>query len=250
MLRKIFAVLLILVAGVGLLLCLGGLVGAWVANPPLTTAITAALEASGDVLLFADQSSQAGEQQLAAIRQRVDELGARVENATPETRAEVASSVAEAIEQELGPLVSSVRATLSGLHTGVIALNRSLESANRIPGVHVPTLTDELQAIDQRIEGVESRLTELVAAARDVNVDGSALLALTSSISSDLALVEADLGEWQAQFEALRTSVTATASVVPGLIDWGSVFLSLLFILFGAGQVSLILRGVALFQTA
>ncbi|MBK8049804.1 MAG: hypothetical protein IPK16_23475 [Anaerolineales bacterium] len=40
MMRKILAVLLVICAGFGLLLCVAGLIGAWVANTPATEATT------------------------------------------------------------------------------------------------------------------------------------------------------------------------------------------------------------------
>lgn len=250
MLRKILAVLLVIVAGFGLLLCVGGLIGAWVVNPPLTEGITAGLTATDGYLALAGGTTEVAGHQVGDVRTQLDSLEQRIDSMTAETRAEVATQIAEAVESQLGPVISATRTTLAGLRAGLIALNRSLESANRIPGVHVPTLTDELQAADQRLAEIGDSLTALTTAVTDVSVDGSQIEALLAATTEQLATIETGFDQWGAQIATLRSTLTNVAAATPPAIDLASVVVSLLFILFGAGQICLILRGVKSFQAA
>ena len=247
MLRKILAVLLIVVAGFGLLLCAGGLIGAWVVNPPLTEGITAGLTATDGYLALADGTTEVASTQVEDVRTQLDALEQRIDSMTAETRAEVTAQIADVVKNQLGPVISAMRTTLAGLRTALIALNRSLESANRIPGVQVPTLPDELQAADQRLTEISENLTALTAAVTDVSVDGSQIEALLASTTDKLAEIEVNFDQWNAQIAALRSALAGVAAATPRAIDLTSVGLSFLFILFGAGQICLILRGVKSF---
>ncbi len=46
-----------------------------------------------------------------------------------------------------------------------LTLNRSLENANRIPGVDVPTYTEQLQAADRELDEINDELATAAAAA-------------------------------------------------------------------------------------
>ena len=196
MLRKTLAVLLVIVAGFGLLLCAGGLIGVWVVNPPVTEGITAALTTTDGYLALADGTTALVSNQVEDVRTQLDALEQRIDGMTAETRAEITGQLADTVQRQLGPTISRLRTTLGTLRTGLIALNRSLESANRIPGVHVPTLTDELQAADQRLGEISDSLTALTAAVTDLSVDGSQIKALLASTTDKLAAIEADFDQW------------------------------------------------------
>ena len=248
MIRKILAVLLIIIAGLGLILCVGGLIGTWVANTPMTDAITATAQTADSYLALVGNATAMASNQVGDVRTQLDEIGDRVENMTAETRSEIANQISDAVKHRLGPAVSTLRTTAATLRTGIIALNRSLENANRIPGVNVPTLTGELQAADQRLNEINDRLTALTTSIADVSVDGSQVESLIASTADQLASVEDLFNQWNTQIETVSAAIAAASTTAPGLIDLASVILSLLLILFGAGQVCLILRGVELFR--
>lgn len=69
--------------------------------------------------------------------------------------------------------------TVAALSAAAVALDKSLESANRIPGVDVPTYTEQLQATNQALAGeINDDLTTAAAQLADVSVDGSKAAAL------------------------------------------------------------------------
>ena len=137
-----------------------------------------------------------------------------------------------------------MRTTFRTLRAGVIALNRSLVSANRIPGVNVPTLTDELQVIDRRLTEIGDGLAAMALSITDLSVDGEEVAALAGSVTSSVESLGNFLDKWNAEIEAVEVAITAAGAAVPGVVDWISIVLSLLLVLFGSGQVCLLVRGM------
>ncbi|GEM_PF-2532119 len=248
MLRKIMAVLVIVAASVGLLLSAAGAIGVWVVNPPLKDTVQTATQIAESYLALALQATNLTEQQIEEMRAQVDALSNDVATMTPEARVAIIEQMTATVQRQLEPRVSALRATLKGLRTGLIALNRSLESANRIPGVTVPTLTKELQAADQRLDELQANFTALTAAATDLSVNDIQLETLLATTSGQLLSLEGLLAQYEAQIAALRARVLGIDAAAPGWIDLSSVLLSLLLILFAAGQLCLIRRGVTLLR--
>lgn len=250
MLRKILAVLLILCAGVGLLLCIAGLIGAWVANTPLTDTVTTTTAAGHEYLTTATATVTTIHDQVQRFQGEVAALQARVPAMTAETRAEVTARISATVQPWLGEPVASLRTTLTTLAASATALNSALESANRIPGVNLPTFADELQAAEQRLEEIRANVATLQAAAADLSIDGSRLETALAAVAERLVAIDDLLVRLQTQVAAIDQALVAFGAAAPGWIDLGSVVLSLLAILFGAGQVSLIQRGVGVWRTA
>ncbi len=244
MFRKILWILVAIAAGAGLLLCIAGLIGVWVANSPLTEAITATSDTAESYLTLAGNTTTTAGSELADLRTQLEAIGARMEGMTAETRSAAVAEATTAFEQRFGPTISTLRTTFATVRTGIVALNQSLESANRIPGVTVPTLTDELQVAEQRIDTLEGTFSEIQSALTDANVDGSRLKSLIAAASAEVASIEQVVNQWNSQIAVVAARITSAAAAAPGIVDLTSVVLSLLFVLFGAGQVSLLLRAI------
>ena len=236
--KKIGAFFLLLVAGFGLLLCLAGVIGVWVFNTPVTDTVTSTLSAANGYVELAGTTTGLASDQVQTIRQQMDSLQSQV----------VDASAREKIQREIVPVVVRLRNTFVTLRTAAVTLNRSLESANRIPGVDLPTFTDELQAADQVLDQVNSELTATAAELSNGSVDGSKVAAAYASTSDKLASLQAMLDRWTGQVTRVGQALVAAEAAAPRLIDWTSLVLSVLFLLFGAGQVCLIARAIRLFR--
>jgi hypothetical protein len=244
MLRKIGASLLFVVAGLGLLLCLAGSIGVWVANTPVTDTLTATLSAASGYLQLGGSTAALASDQVEAVRQQLEEVQSTVASMPPGARADVASQVGERITSHVMPAITLVHKTIAAVSAAAVALNKSLESANRIPGVNVPTYTDELQTADQTLDEIGSELTAAAAELADVSVDGSKIAASFTATSAKLASIQALLDRWTQQIAQADQALAAAEAAAPPLIDWTSVALSLLFLLFGAGQLCLMATAI------
>jgi ElaB/YqjD/DUF883 family membrane-anchored ribosome-binding protein len=250
MMRKILAALLLVCAGFGLILCVAGLFGAWIANEPATNAMTAAIETVEGYLGLAGATTTTASAQVDSLHTIISGLETRVSGMTAQDRAAIAGQIRDTVQTQLGPTIKTLRTTLSTVRSGLIALNTSLVAANRIPGVNLPTFTDELQAVDQQLSTVTDNLTALVASVGDVSVDGSKVEALLASTSEQLGATKAALDRTSALIATGSTQIAGVGAAAPGLIDLTSVTVSLLALLFGAGQLSLILKSWAWLKAA
>jgi hypothetical protein len=240
-LRKIFAIFVMICAAIGLLLCAGGLIGAWAANGPLTDLTTGTLGALENYLGIADQAAQTAAAGLGDAQQGVDRINQSVAGLTNEDKTQAAAAIKRTAEETVGPTITRARDTLSFIGSTVVQFNATLESVNRVPGVRVPTLTDELQAAGARLDQAQAAAGEIASAAADAaTLDGSRITAATAKMSSELQAAQTAIGQGQARIQATNAAIASAKMSLPGLIDMISLVGSLLFILFGAGQICLL----------
>lgn len=247
--KKIGASLLLIVAGLGLLLCLAVAIGVWVANTPITDTLTSTLDAANAYAQLAGSATALASDQVEAVRQQLDSVQSPVATMPPEARADVAAQVTGQVTGVIMPPINAVRTTIAAVSAAAVALNRSIESANRIPGVNLPTFTDELQAADQRMAEVSSELTATAADLADVSVDGSKIAASFTATSDKLATIQAMLDRSTQQIVQAGQALVAAEAAAPPLIDWTSLVLSLVFLLLGAGQICLMATALEKLRT-
>jgi hypothetical protein len=228
-----------LVAGVGLLICFTVAIGAWVANSPITATLTSTLETAHGFVQLAGAGTASASDQVEAVRRQLDAVQSTVAEMPPEARAEVAAQVTGQITGVIRPPLNAVRTTIAAVSAAAVALNRSLESANRIPGVNLPTFTEELQTADQMLTEVNSELAATTAALADVSVDGSRVAASFVTTADKLAAIQAILDRSTQQMAQTGRALVVAETATPPLVDWTSVVVSLVFLLFGAGQICL-----------
>lgn len=239
-LRKILAVIAMILAAIGLLICIGGLIGAIALNEPATQATTGALSAMENTLTIADQTAQTAAASLNEAQQGIDRVNQIASGVTAEDKAQAAAALQSTVEQTIGPSVARARATAANLATVVVQFNATLESVNRIPGMSVPTLTDELQTAGQILDQAQEAAGEIRSAVADAEtLDGSRVTAATAKAASGLQAAQSAIAQGQARMSAASAAVAETKADVPFWIDVLSLAASLPFILFGAGQVSM-----------
>jgi chromosome segregation ATPase len=246
--RKILAVIVMILAALGLVICIVGLIGAWVVNEPATQAVSGALDTVENYVSVADQTAQLVSGSLSDVQQDVNRVNEAVANITPEDRARVAAEIRQTVSEQIGPKVTRVRTTAAAVGDTIVKFNQTLESANRIPGVTVPTLSNELQAAGERIEEVESALEAVRSSIAETNLDGSKITAATAQVSNGLQKAQDALAQGQSRIQATSAAVATAKANVAGWFDLASLLASLFFILFGAGQVFLFIAALQWFR--
>lgn len=238
MLRKIAAVLVMILSAIGCLLCLALLVGAWLVNEPATDAVTGALAMVDSYLGLAGQTTGQLESNLEVVQVRVEELS----TAAPEQIAQLRETVA----QEVIPPLTQVKSAVTTLRSGIVTVNEAVEQLNRLPGADVPTLSDELQSIDQRVDTIRGEL-ETITSTQEI--DGSRLVAAADKVAEEIATARSTLDAWTARITEVRAGIASATATIPGLFDATTWTLTLLSLLFGAGQVSLFMYALRWFHT-
>jgi uncharacterized phage infection (PIP) family protein YhgE len=242
-LRKIAAVLVMILAVVGLLICVGGLVGAWAVNQPATNAVTGVLGTANDYLSLANQATQTAGATVSDVTQRLDDLGQAATSLSDDQKAQIDARVEE-ITQPIAR-VSTLAATAS---QGLSSLDSTLTSLDRIPGLNVPQPQANLAGIGARLDAVSAKLEALSTTVNSATLDGQRVQGATTALSSELQGIQAELSQWSSGIGQRQAAVQSVSSRMPGLIDLVSVLATLFVLLFGAGQVSLFILSLQWFR--
>jgi chromosome segregation ATPase len=248
MLKRIFAVIVMIFSVIGAIFCVVGILGAWVAPVPIKAITDGALDAGNSYVAVAGQAAQNASTRLAAARSEIEDAQQRLQNVTPEQRDAVRQQMRTAAQQRFGPSVTAVRSTATEISAGLIRLNTSLESFNRIPGVNVPTLTDELQAISQRLDTLNERLENFNQAMSATQFDGARLDAAAMQVTTEMQSVEDRLNQWQSRFTNLSAALENAKGAIANALTMMSIASTLFFGLFLAGQISLFSHALGWFR--
>jgi predicted nucleic acid-binding Zn-ribbon protein len=245
--KRILAAIVILIATIGLALSVAGLVGVWVARGSARDTVTALSTALNGTLAAVDQAlarvgarADQGRQALARVNNAASKLGDRIEEGSPALNA-----LASAVRDDLAPKIADTRAQAATLRDGVVSVNAMLETLNRIPFIAVPTLTDKLSTVSERVEAAQSDTQELRAAITEARAGASANLvaavtARTIAIDNGLAQIQAAMGKQQATLAQRQQQVSDLSDTLLRAINLLVLLLTVLFLVFAAGQVLLI----------
>jgi uncharacterized phage infection (PIP) family protein YhgE len=242
-LRKIAAILVMILAVVGVLLCVGGLVGAWAVNQPATNAVTGLLGTASDYLGLASQATQTAGSTVSDVTQRLDALGQAATSLSADRKAQIDARVAE-ITQPIAR-ISTLTATAS---QGLSSLDSTLNRLDRIPGLDVPQPQADLGGISTRLDAVSTKLDALHTTVNSAALDGQRVQGATTALSSELQGVQTELSRWSSGIGQRQAAIQSVSNRVPGLIDLASVAATLFVLLFGAGQVSLFIHALQWFR--
>lgn len=239
MLKRILAVIVMILSVVGAIFCVAGIFGAWIAPIPIKAVANGSLDAANGYVTLASQAAQNAGERIASARGEIEDAQQRLQNVTPEQRETVRQQMRTAAQQRFGPSVVAVRNTATEISAGVARLNTTLESFNRIPGVNVPTLSNELQAVGERLDAVNTRLDNFNQAVSATEFDGTRLDAAATAVTTEMQTVETRLGEWQGRFGNISTSLENAKGSIASALTVMSIASTLFFALFLAGQISL-----------
>lgn len=246
-LKRILAILAILISVVFIVACLVGVFFSWSINAPITNALTGALTGVERVLTAADNGLERVNTRLAEAQTNVDTIEERVETAG-ETLSEtsvVYQVLDRTVGDELFPKVAAAGETIVTIRDSVVAFNETLESLNGIPFVEVPTLTENLETAAQRMETVQSDVEETRAELRAIREEAiskpvTAITDRTTRISDGLEAAQTALSGTQINIDDNLESIGRIQARVPGLIDLVSLVFSFIFLWIAFGQVGLI----------
>lgn len=248
MFKKILAILVMIFSILGAILCAGGILGTWVAQSPARTTINAAIDTANSYVGLAGESVQNVRARIAGVRGEIENTQQRLRDMTPEQRTTAQQQLRDAAQQRFGPGVAAVRDTAQRVSTGLVTLNQSLETVNRIPGVNAPTFSDELAAINTRLETLDARLQAFQSALADVNFDGERVNAAARQVVEEIAGVESRLDEWNARLRNASVALDNAKGTLANALSVSAVFVTLFFSLFLAGQISLFAHALAWFR--
>lgn len=157
--KRIFALILLLLATIGFFANATGLVSIWLVRQPARRTVTALSTLVNSKLERVDHA-------LARVRERADDARqavTRVNNAANnlgdqfEERSPLLTALASAAGDDLAPKIVDAREQAAAIHDGVVSVNAALETLDSLGFIAVPTFTDELSAVSKRLDAAPER---------------------------------------------------------------------------------------------
>ncbi|NJL04857.1 MAG: hypothetical protein HC911_08100 [Chloroflexaceae bacterium] len=240
--RKIGAGILVFLTALGTLLCLVILIGAWAARPAINETGTSLAATISEYLTLAD----GGLTQITGI---LDDTQTRLTDDSEQV--DQLDAAAEELATGVRRLVSFARQ----LHEGLNTMNDTIVLLNRtIPNSNIPTMTNELAQLDRQLETLADQIqafrTRLAAAGVSKPSDDAIISSLLGDISTNIGTMKSQIDTTQV---TVQRTITQLGVVQANLALWTALLatgVSLVMLLLGAGQVSLLLRAWAWLQTA
>jgi archaellum component FlaC len=246
-LKRALAVVGIVLSILVLLVSVAGIVGSWTVGGALKdgttkvlTGVERGLEVTDDALDRVDERLEGVRANVTTVEEAVTHVGESIE----ETNFALLL-IEETVGEELLPKIESARDTLNTVRGSVVAFNSTLEAANEIPFVSIPTLTDELDAASERTAESKSAVDEIKTAlkvAKSGAVEGAvgAITQRTSKIDSAMEELQGDVADYQANISVVEDDVASLKSRIRLWIDVATLVISVGFVWVAVSQVAML----------
>ncbi len=247
--KKISAAVLLCLAALGLLICIAGLVGTWIVNVRLSDVVVDTIETVEGYFAAVDGTLGRLQSGFASQHQHVSRVRVELADASLSDAVVLRALIDRIVSDDQNPAAENLINTTVTIADGVLAFNSALVTINNIPGINLPTLTEELEAVKTRVDTFQRDLETLrndLSASEDVK---NRLLQTVERMEDGLNQVETGLAEGKTKITSARASISSLGVTVPRVINLASVALSVLFILFGAGQALLLDRAWKWFRS-
>jgi uncharacterized phage infection (PIP) family protein YhgE len=254
-LKRISGVLIMVFAVLILLSSVGGVYGLCVLKDRahrLTTAVFAPLESGLDT---ADEA-------LGRVNTRVSNARDRVSNAQelvgqlgqePVANGAVLSAISDNVSTRLEPAIDQVQASISNALGLVIGVNNSIAAINDLFGVNLPTMTNEVQALDARITTLRERIqevrTDLAATIQGkLQMPAARMNSRLANLASGLQDIQAVFTKYVEKVQQIQARLTTLKSNISNAITIGFVVGTIFLVWIAMSQVAMLVYGWSLLK--
>jgi hypothetical protein len=245
-LRILVGVLMVL-AVVGLLVNVAGIVGVWAVHGPASSTVTDvaatmthAIGSADNGLTRVNDQVQKARQALTQVNAEAANLGNRIQASSP-----VITRLSQLVDSNLAPRVDNANKIASAIRDAVVIANGALAVLNHLPGITVPPFNNELSSVSDHAQTAQIAVQNLRVKLADIKAGlvtnaEAAVTQLTSSIDTQLARIQALVNKYQATVAHAQERVSTISSTILTLINLLAVALTILFLIFAAGLLLLI----------
>lgn len=253
--KKFLAWTLMVISILGILVCALGIFGSWAINDDLTARIlnllsgaNAALSRVEDSLTLASTQLESANSAIATVREAASQLGDRIESNSP-----ILDRILGVLQEQLGPAVSRVREVFLQIEDRVQTVNSTIELVNRFPGIELPSLSLEFQALRDQVDRIDQAVQQLQLGILDFRAGIVQSLApfmdKVDTIAGFLTRLEQDVNTYLEQVQSLQVAVTEVQAQVPSTIDNITMMVTILLLWSILAQTSLILAAILFLRT-
>ncbi|MCA9867613.1 MAG: hypothetical protein KIS95_09290 [Anaerolineae bacterium] len=232
--KKILAGAAIVVAALGIVICLVSFWYSWSLNTQVTDDLVRLATVAERVLDVADTGLTRVDDGLTTVRGAVTVIEGMTRSAgNTLVETNLAFIVLERLVGDtLFPRIVAAQDTAVALTGTIVAFNDTLEAANRLPFVNVPTLSSELGAAAARLESARARVTEVQDTLRTIKEEKvgrpvAFITDRTTAVGQDLAAAQTIVSDTLSRIHVAQPRIVALRLRLPRLIDLLSVTITL-----------------------
>jgi hypothetical protein len=254
--RRTGGVLVLIVSALVLLSTVAGVIGLWIATGQAHDLVTAVFSPLDSGLNTANEA-------LDRVNMHVNNARARVSNAQefvgqlgqdPVGNGAVLGAISNTVLAKLGPEIDQARESVSNTLSLVNGVNKTIVAVNKLPGVNLPTLTDEVQAVQARMTTLGDRMqnlrSDLEAAVQGrLQITGSRLNSLLAAVDSGLQNLQSVVDQYVARVGQAQAKVTGLNSDIASWITITWVIATIYLLWIATSQVVMIVIGWSLFRS-
>ncbi|MEJ2211052.1 MAG: hypothetical protein P8129_18715 [Anaerolineae bacterium] len=249
--KRILAVVVMVVSILVLVLGLAGIAGTWIVRARVHTAVvdivTGAEARAANVQQGLDQLDTALTQahdQVAAVEQEVLALGADLDQNQP-----LLTAISDKLGLDLAPLVDRAREIMATIRETAAAMNSIVETVNALPFISKPI--PELEALNelaQKVEAFETDVQNLrttIDQRRREIIGGAVSLITTpaSQIRGTLAEMQSTVSGYSQEVDTVQAGLSRFRSAIGGWLTWTGVILTLMLLWLALSQAALFVLG-------
>jgi len=249
LLRRLVGVVVLLLATVGTLCCVAGIIGIWVLCHEASEKVRRISDRlDAGLLRFSDASDNV---QSAVGKARADVAKVGTESAGLEGGSEkrrlAARSIRTLIQQKASPEVDDLGGRLATLSESAVAVSSLLESFQELPLGQTSRIDpDQLKRRADEAQQLSAILRRLEVTVGDGDNETSKqeVAAATSEVDLVLQKCQAAVTDWQSSLNGVREDVAHVKAKVLGWLTWTAVAVTVLCGWVAAGQVCLFARAL------
>jgi len=255
--KRIFAAVIIILSIVGIVLCVGGIIGTWIAEDRLSRLTVNLLSSAEEAMQVMGNGLSRINTGLQDARDGVadmERLATGIGDATRNTNL-VLVAIEQAINGREFPKLQQALTTSQGLVESVVAFNKTLEAVNSLPFVEVPTLTNTLRGIEDRINAVLQPVQALFDGIQQMKngiADATVgfITSYTTRIETALRTAQGEVQDYLAQVRRVQGLVAEAKARLPFYFTMGAIAITLALLLFLWGEARLFIYGLAEWRAA
>jgi hypothetical protein len=245
--KRILVGIVMVLAVLGLLVNVSGLVGVWAAYGParnsvisVSNSLTQALQVAEKGMTRANGYVQTARQTITQVNNEATQLGDRAKTSSP-----LITALTQSVNTKLAPIIDQAQTTTSAIHDAALKVNGALVAINRFPGVTVPTLNDQLVAISDRAQEAQSAVQDLRVTLANIKAGvvtkaETTIMQVTARIDAPLARIQSLVNTYQAKVTNAQDRVTSTTNQILTLLLVTAISLTILCLIVVAALLLLI----------
>jgi methyl-accepting chemotaxis protein len=248
--KPVLGLVLLILSVFFFLVSLGGLVGIWAYNQPLTDRVLTTIETTSQDLEGAAAAIALSRTELISVQAQLDLLQAILETLGINAEEDLQSlaDIVGKVEDTLSPLMDRLSGAIGTLRDSLLSIRDTLERINELPlvNIEIPGIENieegatQLQNLQDQIEEGGGKIEQLSQTTQDT-VD-SLTTGFAELESSTAALLDI-LDEYVEKIESAQEQLTYLGENVPRWIDYAAVLLTVILGWLAISQVGLFILG-------